>query len=220
MDPEKTSDVTTHEEEHARNEQLGHLANAEDHETSKWQAIRRNPWAFAWCMYAVWTILLVSFENQASGNILGIPEFRKDFGSFYDGNWVLSAKWQSAFSGAPIASYVYPMELILFKPSLIEMCRQIVGNLGSGQIADWIGRRNTLIIALVISFVAITMEFVATTNELFFGGKFLKYVFPHYCYMIPSQNFHFYHAGAILLILTVVSLLVPSKPSQRRILAR
>lgn len=116
MDPKKTSDVTTHEEQQARNEQLGHLANAEDHETSKWQAIRRNPWAFAWCMYAVWTVLLVSFENQASGNILGIPEFRKDFGSFYNGNWVLSAKWQSAFSGAPIASYVYPMGLNLFKP--------------------------------------------------------------------------------------------------------
>lgn len=116
MDPEKTSDVTTHEEEHLRNAQLGHLANAEDHMTSKWQAIRHNPWAFVWCMYAVWTVLLVSFENQASGNILGIPEFRKDFGTFYDGNWVLSAKWQSAFSGAPIASYVYPEGLILFEP--------------------------------------------------------------------------------------------------------
>ncbi|KEF59179.1 uncharacterized protein A1O9_04023 [Exophiala aquamarina CBS 119918] len=155
MDPEKSSDIITHEEEHSHNEQLAHLANAEDHDASKWQAIRRNPWAFGWCLYAVWTVLLVSFENQAAGNILGIPEFRKDFGSFYDGNWVLSAKWQSAFNGAPIAS-------------------QIIGNLGSGQVADWIGRRNTLIIALAISFIAITMEFVATTNELFFGGKFLN----------------------------------------------
>jgi MFS family permease len=51
---------------------------------------------------------------------------------------------------------------------------QIVGNLGSGQVADMIGRRNTLIAALVVSFAAITMEFVATTNELFFGGKFLN----------------------------------------------
>jgi hypothetical protein len=85
-------------------EQLAHLVNAEEHGLTKLQAIRRNPMAFAWCMYAVWTVLLVSFENQASGNILGIPEFRKDFGSYYDGNWVLSAKWQSAFSGAPVAS--------------------------------------------------------------------------------------------------------------------
>lgn len=94
----------THQEQHTGGDELAHLANAEDHKDTKWQAIRRNPWAFAWCLFAVWTVLLVSFENQASGNILGIPEFRKDFGSFYDGNWVLSAKWQSAFSGAPIAS--------------------------------------------------------------------------------------------------------------------
>lgn len=29
-------------------------------------------------------------------------------------------------------------------------------------------------IALVFSFAAISMEFVSTTNELFFGGKFLN----------------------------------------------
>ena len=42
----------------------------------------------------------------------------------------------------------------------------------SGQIADFLGRRNTIIVGLVISFAAITMEFVATTSPLFFGGKF------------------------------------------------
>jgi hypothetical protein len=105
MDLEKRTDIaTSHDETSTQVEELAHLANAEDHADAKLQAIRRNPWAFAWCLYAVWTVLLVSFENQASGNILGIPEFRKDFGSYYDGNWVLSAKWQSAFSGAPIAS--------------------------------------------------------------------------------------------------------------------
>jgi len=44
----------------------------------------------------------------------------------------------------------------------------------SGQLSDVIGRRNTIIIALCFSFAAITMEFVATTNDLFFGGKFLN----------------------------------------------
>ena len=51
---------------------------------------------------------------------------------------------------------------------------QVVGALASAQIADWIGRRNSLVIALVISFAAISMEMVATTNEVFFGGKFLN----------------------------------------------
>lgn len=80
------------------------LAGQEDREATKWQAIKRNPWAFAWCLYSVWTVLLVSYENQASGIVISIPEFRKDFGSPFNGNFVLSAKWQAAFSGAPVAS--------------------------------------------------------------------------------------------------------------------
>lgn len=102
MDAEKSAQLT--HAETVTEDQLGHLANQEDHETSKLQAIKRYPLAFAWCLFAVWTVLLVSFENQASGNVLGIPEFRKDFGFYFEGNYVLSAKWQSAFSGAPVAS--------------------------------------------------------------------------------------------------------------------
>lgn len=87
-----------------RDEELAHLANQEDHDVGKLASFRRFPWACAWCFYAVWLVLIVSFENQASGNVLGIPEFRKDFGTKYEDNYVLSAKWQAAFSGAPVAS--------------------------------------------------------------------------------------------------------------------
>ncbi|KAL3421068.1 MFS hexose transporter [Phlyctema vagabunda] len=150
---EKPQHASHHE--YPVDEVLASIANQEEHEQTKWQAIRQNPYAFGWCMFAVWTVLLVSFENQASGNILSIPQFRKDFGSYYEGDYVLSAKWQSAFSGAPVSS-------------------QVVGALFSGQLADRIGRRWCLVGALALSFVAITMEFVATTNQLFFGGKFLN----------------------------------------------
>ncbi|KAK9311248.1 general substrate transporter [Lipomyces starkeyi] len=153
VDAEKLS--ANHEERKTVDVQMGHLGNQEDHELSKWQAMRQNSRSFAWCLFAVWAVLLVSFENQASGNILGIPEFRKDFGHFYQDEWLLDTKWQSAFSGAPVASGV-------------------VGTLGAAQIADRIGRKLLIIIALVMSYAAITMEFVATTNELFFGGKFLN----------------------------------------------
>ena len=103
LQAEKNPITSTHAEDLGESN-LAHLVNQEDHEQSKWLAIKRNPWAFAWCLYGVWTILLVSFENQASGNILGIPEFRKDFGGSFNGIYVLPAKWQSAFSGAPVAS--------------------------------------------------------------------------------------------------------------------
>lgn len=136
-------------------DQLAALGNQEEHEFTKWQSLKRYPSACFWCIYAVWCVLLVSFENQAAGSILSIPEFRKDFGSEYDGDYVLPADWQSAFSGAPIAT-------------------AMIGALGCGALADWFGRRMVIMIALVISFAAITLEFVATTNPMFFGGKFLN----------------------------------------------
>ena len=49
-----------------------------------------------------------------------------------------------------------------------------MGALGAAQIADWIGRKYTLMGALALSFVAVTLEFIATTNPMFFGGKFLN----------------------------------------------
>tara|TARA_R110002003_G_scaffold351_21_gene19055 strand:+ start:637 stop:993 length:357 start_codon:yes stop_codon:yes gene_type:complete len=91
---------------------LGHLANQEDHEIGKLASFQKYPWACAWCIYMVWVVMLVSFENQAAGNVIGIPQFRQDFGNPYtaaDGttSYVIDAKWQSAFQGAPVASYVH-----------------------------------------------------------------------------------------------------------------
>lgn len=52
--------------------------------------------------------------------------------------------------------------------------RAVVGALGCGQLADWLGRCAVVMICLVITFAAVSMEFIATTNALFFGGKFLN----------------------------------------------
>ncbi|KAH4053409.1 hypothetical protein HBH49_083170 [Parastagonospora nodorum] len=75
------------------------------------QTVRQNPWACFWCIYACWTIILVAFETQASCAVVGIPQFRKDFGFEFpegSGEYVLPAGWQSAFSGAPSASCCVP----------------------------------------------------------------------------------------------------------------
>lgn len=51
---------------------------------------------------------------------------------------------------------------------------RVVGALMAAPTADSIGRRNTLIIAIALSLIAITMEIVATTNSVFFVGKLLS----------------------------------------------
>lgn len=44
----------------------------------------------------------------------------------------------------------------------------------AGEISDRIGRRFTLMLALVVSYAAITLEVIATTDPEFFGGKFMN----------------------------------------------
>ncbi|KAH7155180.1 general substrate transporter [Dactylonectria estremocensis] len=154
-DPVSTAEKVGAEHHDSVDNDLAHLANQEEHELGKIASMKKYPLACAWSLFAVWCVLLVSFENQAAGNIISIPKFREDFGELADGSYVLYAKWQSAFQGAPVASGV-------------------IGALACGTIADWLGRRAVIIICLVIAYAAITMEFVATTNELFFGGKFLN----------------------------------------------
>lgn len=50
----------------------------------------------------------------------------------------------------------------------------IIGALACGQLADWFGRRALIMACILISFAAVTLEFVATSNGVFFGGKFLN----------------------------------------------
>ncbi|WQF76442.1 Putative major facilitator, sugar transporter, major facilitator superfamily [Colletotrichum destructivum] len=135
--------------------QLAQAADFEDHELGIWKSLVRYPWASAWCVYACWTIILLSFDVQAAGAVVGIPEFRKDFGYAFEGDYVLPAVWQSSFSGAPVATAV-------------------ISSIASAELADLIGRKKVLALALLISFVAVTIEFIATTNAVFFAGKLLN----------------------------------------------
>lgn len=100
----ENAEVVDLEHKHEHLEQIGHATDAEDHEETPIQAIKNHPKAFVWCVYAIYVLILTSFDNQAGGTVIGIPEFRKDFGTAFEGDYVLPASWQSAYSGAPVAS--------------------------------------------------------------------------------------------------------------------
>ncbi|KAL2838532.1 general substrate transporter [Aspergillus pseudoustus] len=118
------------------------------------ETVKREPWAVLWCCYAIWVVLVVAFDFAAPSAILSVPQFRKDFGYYYEGNYVLPAKWQSAYSGAPVASGV-------------------IGSFLSGWLADKIGKKLMITIAYVLILAGISIEMVATTNPIFFVAKFI-----------------------------------------------
>ncbi|RDW59267.1 MFS hexose transporter [Coleophoma crateriformis] len=133
-------------------EDLGHLVNQEEHDVNWWQCIKQNPKIVMWCLYSIWFIILASFDNAAGISTISIPEFRKDFGSPFNGDYVLPARWQSAYNGAPTAFTV-------------------ASSLSAGLIADRFGRKLTFFIAFIVSFIGVTVEMISTTNAVFFVGK-------------------------------------------------
>jgi len=59
--------------------------------------------------------------------------------------------------------------------SLLDFDRRaVIASLASAELADRIGRKIVVAGALAISFVAVAIEFIATTNAVFFTGKLLN----------------------------------------------
>jgi hypothetical protein len=96
---------TQSEEEHIEN--VGIEVQHADRMLSKWNSVKANPKTVFWIIWAIFVLCLQGFDNQAGGIVVGIEQFRKDFGYPYAGNYVLPANWQSAFSGGPTAAAVF-----------------------------------------------------------------------------------------------------------------
>ncbi|KAI0461616.1 hypothetical protein LJB42_000915 [Komagataella kurtzmanii] len=97
----------------------------------------------------------MGYESQAGGIVLYIPRFKEDFGNAYQGGYVLPADWQSAITGGATGALV-------------------VGSFFGSFITDKWGRKWVIMFALLLSIPSIILEFVATTIEVFFAGKFIN----------------------------------------------
>ncbi|XDG03087.1 hypothetical protein ABKA04_002702 [Annulohypoxylon sp. FPYF3050] len=89
-----------------------------EHELSFWQAARMYPKAVGWSAYVSIGVIMLAFDPQIVGNMFAMPQFQKDFGYELDGEYVITAAWQTGLSlGNPIGQVVgalfsaYPLEL-------------------------------------------------------------------------------------------------------------
>lgn len=92
-------------------------ANEDEHNLTFFKALKLYPTAVFWSIFFSLGIIMTAFDPQLLGQLYATPAFQKDFGYEYEGEWIISAPWQTGLSmGNPIGQVVgaffasYPME--------------------------------------------------------------------------------------------------------------
>ncbi|KAJ5806400.1 general substrate transporter [Penicillium pulvis] len=140
------------------NELRGRAIQQQEHNRSYWETLRKDPRLLFWIGVMLWTLIVRGFENQSSGSVISITEFKRRFGKIdKDGSYFISTDWQSALSGGSNAA-------------------AIVGAWGGSYFADHFGTKPVLLFACAINIASVGVEFATTSIAMFFGGKMMNFV--------------------------------------------
>ncbi|KZO96263.1 maltose permease [Calocera viscosa TUFC12733] len=130
------------------------LVAEEEKKLGTWASVTKYWVVFLWCMYISIGAAIGGYDGTVAGAVISIPTFRSDLGSFIDGQYVVSAAWQSGFNGG-------------------SSCGGLFGALATGWLGDRIGRRGSLLVASIISIAAIFLEVfcIHESQVMFFFGR-------------------------------------------------
>ncbi|TID25674.1 general alpha-glucoside permease-like [Venturia nashicola] len=74
-----------------------------EHNMTPWQALKTYPTAAAWSVFFSLGTIMTAFDPQLLGNLYATPAFQRDFGYKYQGNFIISAPWQTGLGmGNPV----------------------------------------------------------------------------------------------------------------------
>jgi hypothetical protein len=112
------------------------LATELEHQMTFLEAVKLYPGAVGWSIFFSIGVIMTAFDPQLLGNLYDTPAFQKDFGYLYEGEYIISAAWQTGLGmGNPIGQCVgalaaaYPMEWWgRKKVSLYLRCRGIIAD--------------------------------------------------------------------------------------------
>jgi len=99
-----------------------------EHRMSFKQGLKLYPKAIGWSAFFSLGVIMTAFDPQLLGSLYATPAFQKDFGYLFQGNYIVSAPWQTALGmGNPLG--------------------QVVGALAAGYPMEWYGRKKVCFIA-------------------------------------------------------------------------
>ena len=131
------SEISEHDVENRAKEYSGRVAKESrqatetEHNMTFLESLKMYPTAAAWSVFFSLGILMTAFDPQLLGTLYATPAFQKDFGYLFEGEYIISAPWQTALGmGNPIG--------------------QVVGALAAGYPMEWYGRKAVLYLLLTL----------------------------------------------------------------------
>ncbi len=126
-----------------------------EHSLTFRQAVRQYPWAIFFSVGISTTLVMEGYDTGLINSFFGLPQFRQKFGKqLPDGDYQLSAAWQSAISSMASVGGIF-------------------GLLFAGQVVDRIGYRWTMFIGLFWLSASIFLTFFAQNVGMLFAGNML-----------------------------------------------
>jgi len=128
------------------------------HTLSYWQTFRRDPKLLFWIFVMIWTLITRGFENQSSGSVISIPDFKERFGvADAEGQYFVETTWQSALNGGANGA-------------------AIVGAFLASYTADIFGVKPVVLAFAALNMISVGVEFATTSIGMFLAGKLLNFV--------------------------------------------
>jgi MFS transporter, SP family, general alpha glucoside:H+ symporter len=107
-----------------------------------------------WSIFFSLGIIMTAFDPQLLGNLYATPAFQKDFGYYYQDQWIISAPWQTGLSmGSPIG--------------------QVVGAFFAAYPMEWFGRKKTFGVCVILTAAFIFIQFFARSLPVLLVGELL-----------------------------------------------
>ncbi|KAK3950516.1 general substrate transporter [Pseudoneurospora amorphoporcata] len=118
------------------------------------EACKLYPAAILWSAFVSMGVIMLAFDPQLLGNLYAMPQFRKDFGYLFEGDYIISAPWQTGLSmGNPVG--------------------QVVGALIAGYPMERFGRKWTFGTCVVMTACLIFIQFFARSLQVLLVGELL-----------------------------------------------
>ncbi|XXH02484.1 hypothetical protein Hte_008860 [Hypoxylon texense] len=133
------------------------IAARRESELTVREAVSKHKSAIFWASFFCLPNIIIGYDPTIVGTLVGIPQFRKDFGYEYpagSGSYVLPASWTSAFTYAPVIGFM-------------------VSALWGGWCVDRFGPRKTLLGATILSLFTLLMEVLGESAPVIFVGDLL-----------------------------------------------